>query len=128
MSHKISFVVDDEPSVRTFIIAVLRSNGFQTLEAENGVQALELMPKLGGAVDLLVSDIQVPIMDGIALAASVRKEFPAVPLIQVSGHVEAEQAKRPDCHFEFIQKPFPPATLLRMVSKVMRSNSTTSID
>jgi CheY-like chemotaxis protein len=57
-------VVDDEPSVRNFIRAVLRSDGFQTIEAENGVQALELMRKLGTGVDLLVSDIQMPKMDG----------------------------------------------------------------
>jgi len=60
MSHKISLVVDDEPSVRNFIRAVLQSDGFQTIEAENGVQALELMRKPGTGVDLLVSDIKMP--------------------------------------------------------------------
>jgi CheY-like chemotaxis protein len=58
MPGKISLVVDDEPSVRTFITAVLRRDGFQTIEAENGVQALELMRKTEPAVDLLVSDIK----------------------------------------------------------------------
>jgi len=58
MSRKISLVVDDEPSVRDFIIAVLQGDGFQTIEAENGVHALELLHKLGGAVDLLDSWIE----------------------------------------------------------------------
>ena len=71
MPHKTSLIVDDEPSVRNFIIAVLQNDGFQTIEAENGVHALELLNKLDGAVDLLVSDIKMPVMDGIKLAWSV---------------------------------------------------------
>jgi CheY-like chemotaxis protein len=124
MSHKISLVVDDEPSVRSFIVAVLQGDGFQTIEAENGVQALEQMRKLGAPVDLLVSDIRMPIMDGITLACSVRAEFPAIPLILVSGYAEIEEAKLPNSGFEFVQLPFHPATLLSVVKKVMRSKGT----
>ena len=125
MSHKISLVVDDEPSVRKFITAVLQNNGFQTLEAKNGVHALELLRKLGGAVDLVVSDIQMPLMDGIALACSVRAEFPAIPVILVSGYSDLLQAHRLHA-FEFVPKPFLPATLSKAVKKVMRLNSTPS--
>jgi CheY-like chemotaxis protein len=128
MSEKISLVVDDEPSVRTFITAVLRSNGFQTIEADNGGQALELLRKLGTGVDLIVSDIQMPIMDGIALACSVRSEFPEVPLVLVSGYAEVEQSKFPEGTFEFIRKPFLPVTLLNTVKKVMRPKSTPPSD
>ena len=124
MSHRISLVVDDEPSVRNFIRAVLRSDGFQTIEAENGVQALELMRKLGTGVDLVVSDIKMPKMDGITLACSVRAEFPTIPLILVSGHAEIEQAEHPDADFEFVQKPFLPGTLLSKVKRVMRPKRT----
>ena len=122
MSHKISLVVDDEPSVRDFIVAVLQSDGFHTIEAENGVQALELLNKLGGAVDLLVSDIKMPLMDGFTLACSVRAEFPAIAVILVSGYAEIEQAKLPNSGFEFVQIPFHPSTLLSAVKKVMMSN------
>jgi CheY-like chemotaxis protein len=128
MSHKISLVVDDEPSVRDFIVAVLQSDGFHTIEAENGVHAVELLNKLGGAVDLLVTDIKMPLMDGITLACSVRAEFPAIALILVSGYAEIEQAKIPDSGFEFVQLPFHPATLLSAVKKVMMSKSTPSSD
>src|SRR5690242_12777926 len=100
MSEKISLVVDDEPSVRTFITAVLRSNGFQTIEADNGSHALELLRKLGTGVDLIVSDIQMAVMDGIALAYSVRAEFPAIPLVLISGFVEVEQSQFPGGTFE----------------------------
>ena len=122
MSHKISLVVDDEPSVRDFIIAVLQGDGFQTIEAENGVHARELLRTLGGAVDLLVSDIRMPQMDGLTLACSVRGEFPAIPLILVSGYAEIEQANLPNSGFEFVQLPFHPATLLSAVKKVIMLN------
>jgi DNA-binding NtrC family response regulator len=122
MLYKISLVVDDEPSVRNFIMAVLQSDGFQSIEAENGAQALELLRKPGTDVDLVVTDIKMPLMDGMTLACSVRAEFPAMPIILVSGYAEIEQAKLPDTGFEFVQIPFHPATLLSAVKKVMMSN------
>ena len=79
MSHKISVVVDDEPSVRNFIVTVLQSDGFETIEAQNGVQALELIRNLGTGVALLVSDIRMEKMDGITLACSVRLSSPPFP-------------------------------------------------
>jgi DNA-binding NtrC family response regulator len=122
MLYKISLVVDDEPSVRNFIMAVLQSDGFQSIEAENGAQALELLRKPGTDVDLVVTDIKMPLLDGMTLACSVRAEFPAIPIILVSGYAEIEQAKLPDTGFEFVQIPFHPATLLSAVKKVMMSN------
>jgi CheY-like chemotaxis protein len=65
MADKKSLVVDDDASVRKFIKAVLQSGGYQITEAENGVQALELLRKQRGAVDLLVSDVAMPMMEGV---------------------------------------------------------------
>jgi two-component system cell cycle response regulator CpdR len=118
MSDKKSLIVDDDPSVRKFIKAVLESDGHQTTEAENGVQALDLLRKACGAVDLLVSDIKMPVMDGIALACSVRAEFPAIQIILISGYAATEQGHQSSTAFEFLQKPFLPATLLTLVKKV----------
>ena len=126
MPHKTSLIVDDEPSVRNFIIAVLQNDGFQTIEAEDGVHALELLNKLDGAVDLLVSDIKMPVMGGIALAWSVRSKFPSIPVILVSGYADIAQTKLPNSGFEFVQLPFHPFTLLSVVKKVMRPKSTPS--
>jgi two-component system cell cycle response regulator CpdR len=117
MSDKRSLIVDDEPSVRRFIKAVLQKDGYETWEAENGLQALELIRELCGAVDLLVSDIRMPIMDGIALACSVHAEFPAVPIILVSGYAAIERG--PHEPYEFLQKPFLPAMLRDAVKRVM---------
>ena len=126
MLHRTSLIVDDEPSVRGYIITVLQGDGFQTIEAENGVHALELLNKHDGAVDLLVSDIKMPVMDGITLAWSVLVEFPSIPVILVSGYADIAQAKLPHTGFEFVQIPFHPATLLSAAKRVMGPKNSTS--
>jgi CheY-like chemotaxis protein len=83
--------------------------------------------RLYKAVDLLVSDIQMPKMDGLTLACSLRGEFPAIPVILVSGYCDIQQAGRLHA-FEFVPKPFLPATLLQAVKKVMRPNSTPPLE
>jgi two-component system cell cycle sensor histidine kinase/response regulator CckA len=107
-----SLVVDDEPAVRRYVIAILQSENFLTLEAEDGAQALQMVRELDGDVDLIVSDIQMPNVDGLNLANAVKKSFPAVPVILVSGN------GRPDAGFEFVKKPFLPATLIGVVRKL----------
>jgi CheY-like chemotaxis protein len=94
MLRKTPLVVDDERSVRAIIIAVLQGDGFQTIEPENWVHSLELLNKLDGAVGLLVSDIKMPVMDGITLW-SVLAEFRSIPVILVSGYAHIAQAKLP---------------------------------
>src|ERR1017187_2072254 len=63
----LSLVVDDEPAVRGLTSAILREEGFQTLEASDGTQALQIVLALEGEVDLIVSDIQMPNGDGLSL-------------------------------------------------------------
>jgi CheY-like chemotaxis protein len=109
---QVCLVVDDEPSVRTYVSAILQQEDFRTLEAEGGAHALQIMQELHGGVDLIVSDIQMPNGDGLSLAQAVRKSFPAVPVILLSGGV------KPEASFEFVKKPFLPATLVRAVRKV----------
>jgi len=108
----ISLVVDDDPSVRTYIASVLRRENFETLEAEGGRKAFEIVQKLGGKVDLIVTDIQMPDGDGITFANSVRMLFPSIPILIVSGCI------RPNAEFEFVEKPFSAATMLNVVRRV----------
>jgi len=114
-------VVDDEPSVRRFISTVLEREHFQTLEAEDGARALQIVQELDGGLDLIVSDIQMPNGDGLSLAHAVKESFPAVPVILVSGYCV------PSGDFEFVQKPFGPATLVKAVRKLFTSRLTTGL-
>jgi len=120
MSDRICLIVDDEPSIRTYLRAILQRERIQSLEADNAAQALSIIHKLGGRLDLIVCDIKMPgEMDGIDLAYSVRNSFPAVPILLISGYGDVESVKHAAANFEFIQKPFVPETILMAVKKMV---------
>jgi len=83
--------------------AVLSREGFQTVEAASGGEALEKIRNSSTGVDLLISDVLMPEMDGIALVRAVRAEFPRVPVILMSGYVNCEQLR--DLCVDFLPKP-----------------------
>ena len=109
----LSLIVDDDPYIRTYVKALLQRDGFQTLEAEGGNSALEIVTRFSGCVDLIVTDIQMPNGDGLSFAKAVRRKFPLVPIILVSGDA------RPNSAFEFVKKPFTSVTLARAVRKLV---------
>ena len=120
MTDRICLIVDDEPSIRVYLRAILQRERIQSLEAENAAKALGIIQKLDGRLDLIVSDIQMPgDMDGIDLAYAVRNSFPSVPVILISGYADVEAVKKAAKTFEFIQKPFVPEAILVAVKKVV---------
>jgi CheY-like chemotaxis protein len=110
----ICLVVDDEPGVRTYISIVLQGGGFETVEAEHGVQALELLRTHPRKIDLIVSDVSMPKMNGQALAAAVRVEYPGTPILLISGYSDA-----PTTDGVVLMKPFLPAELLGAASRAL---------
>ena len=113
MPH-ISLVVDDEPAVRRYITSILQREHFQTVEAEDGVRGLQIVQEFGDAVDVIVSDVQMPNCDGVSFAHAVKEMFPALPIILVSACGE------PNGEFDgFLQKPFGPGALLQAVRKAV---------
>src|SRR5260370_12238597 len=109
----LSLIVDDDPFIRAHIKVLVQREGFETLEGESGNSALEVVKVLRGFVDLIVTDIQMPNGDGLSFANSVRRRFPVVPIILVSG------GARPNTDFEFVEKPFAAVTLARAVRKLV---------
>src|SRR5689334_4552304 len=102
MSEPLCLIVDDEPAVRAFLGAILRSNGIQALEAKTAVDALRVLLQLGEEIDLLITDIQMPgDLDGVDLVYAVRKQFSDLPVVVISG--DAEKAP---IGFPFVRKPF----------------------
>lgn len=92
---------------------ILRGEDFQTLEAEGGTRALEIVEDLVGGVDLIVSDVQMPNGDGLSLANAVRNSFPAVSVLLLSGSGVL------DGGFKVLTKPFSPAALTQAVRSVL---------
>jgi CheY-like chemotaxis protein len=114
MTRPLSLIVDDEPSIRTYIRAILERESYEILEAGSAKQGLEILEDRGSSVDLIVSDVHMPEGDGLSFAHAAAKSFPTVPIILVSGYVNPNEASP----FEFLEKPFSPDDLLRAVQKV----------
>ena len=91
------------------------------IEAENGLDALEALEAEGGTVDLVVSDVVMPEMDGPTMLAAMRKTNPALKIIFVSGYAEdAFEKSLPDGEqFAFLPKPFTLSQLVGAVKETM---------
>jgi two-component system, cell cycle response regulator CpdR len=109
----VTLVVDDDPAIRSYVQSILRAEGFETLEAEDGAQALEVVRMLDGSIELIVTDIQMPGSDGITLANAVRAAFPSVAILLMSGYPRA------DADFPFLEKPFSWAVMRNVVRQVL---------
>jgi DNA-binding NtrC family response regulator len=104
--------VDDEPLMRNLLATVLQENGYAVLTADSGMQAIDVFHKHPGEIDLLITDIVMPGMDGPSLAAELQQSQPGLKVLLISGYCNPEQLS---FGFEFLPKPF---ALLDMVAKV----------
>ena len=110
-------LVEDEEGLRALNARGLASRGYTVLEAGNGVEAIDVLEKSDGQVDLVVSDVVMPEMDGPTLLRELRSRNPGLKIIFVSGYAEDAFQKRlpADGQFAFLPKPF---TLKQLVAAV----------
>ncbi len=101
-------LVEDEEAVRAFAARALRSRGYDVLEAATGVEALDVMKEKGDSVVLVVSDVVMPEMEGPDLLHELRKTYPDLKVIFISGYAEDAFRKKLDGNeeFGFLPKPF----------------------
>ncbi|MER9682391.1 response regulator [Mesorhizobium sp. M0184] len=116
-------LVEDEDAVRMGGMRALKSRGYTVHEASSGVEALEVYEALGGKVDVVVSDVVMPEMDGPTLLGELRKRQPDIKFIFVSGYAEDAFAKNlpADAHFGFLPKPFSLKQLATIVKDMLES-------
>ncbi len=99
-------ITEDEDSLRSFVARALRLDGHETHEAGDGAEGLEKLSQ--GPFDLLLSDIRMPVMDGIELAHQASEQFPGLKILLMTGY--AEQRERADDLaakiVDVVQKPF----------------------
>ncbi len=116
-------LVEDEDGLRALNARGLASRGYTVIEAGNGVEAMEMLEREGGKIDLVVSDVVMPEMDGPTLLKELRKKNPETKIIFVSGYAEdAFQKSLPDPDdYNFLAKPF---TLKQLVAKVKETMAT----
>ena len=114
-------IADDEDSMRTLVARAIAMDGHETVTAQDGAEALEILTREGGAFDLLLTDIQMPIMDGIALALSVARDFPKLKILLMTGF--ADQRERASnlnaIVHDVITKPFLVADIRTAVADAL---------
>jgi two-component system cell cycle sensor histidine kinase/response regulator CckA len=114
-------LVEDEEGLRSLNARGLRSRGYSVVEASNGIEALEVLEERNGAVDLVVSDVVMPEMDGPTLLKSMRERNPDLKIIFVSGYAEDafEKSLPENQQFAFLPKPFTLSQLVAAVKETM---------
>ncbi len=117
-------LVEDEEGLRSLNARGLRSRGYTVVEASNGIEALEALEERDGAIDLVVSDVVMPEMDGPTLLRSMRKRNPNLKIIFVSGYAEDAFAKSLEENekFDFLAKPFALSALVAKVKETMAAS------
>lgn len=114
-------LVEDEDAVRMGGVRALQSRGYTVHEAASGVEALEVLEELNGQVDIVVSDVVMPEMDGPTLLRELRKTHPDIKFIFVSGYAEDAFARNlpADAKFGFLPKPFSLKQLATAVKEML---------
>jgi two-component system cell cycle sensor histidine kinase/response regulator CckA len=113
-------LVEDEDGLRSLNARGLRSRGYTVVEASNGVEAIEVLEAQDGKIDLVVSDVVMPEMDGPTLLKEMRGRNPTLKVIFVSGYAEDafEKSLPANEQFAFLPKPF---TLSQLVAQVKQT-------
>ncbi|HEY4199875.1 MAG TPA: response regulator [Devosiaceae bacterium] len=106
--HERILLVEDEESVRAFSARALKTTGYEVFEADSGEEALEVLDEINNRIDLIISDVVMPEMDGPALLKRVRQRLPDIKVIFVSGYAEESVRKdiEDDQSVEFLPKPY----------------------
>jgi signal transduction histidine kinase len=114
-------VAEDEPDVLTMTTRALRDAGYIVVEAKSGREALELVERHGGRLDLVLADVAMPEMDGPELADLLRRRYPAIPVLLMSGQAsdEAVDPEPGSVKGMFLQKPFSPDELAAKVRALL---------
>lgn len=110
-------LVDDDPMLRPILARALVAGGYAVLTAADGEEALVLASTLNGQLRLVVTDIRMPGMDGVELAAHLARLDSALPVLFISGFAAKTEIPGP-----FLQKPFAPRAFLEQVERMLNSS------
>jgi CheY-like chemotaxis protein len=111
---RIILVVDDDDMLRSLLAQALADAGYAVLTATDGERALALVSDLGGQLGLVITDIRMPVMDGLELADNLANLPTAPPVLFISGFAEGHKLPGP-----FLAKPFLPSALVEQVSRML---------
>ncbi len=118
-------LTEDDASVRAFVERALQMDGHEVLTAEDGAEGLEILTREAGRFDLLLTDIKMPVMDGIALALSAARDFPKLTILLMTGY--ADQRERASgleaLIHDVVTKPFTLADIRAAVADALAAGT-----
>ncbi len=117
-------VVEDEERVRKFASDSLRQYGYFVIEAENGPHALEIVSTIEEKVDIIISDVIMPGMNGVDLVKQLQQKWPNAKVLFMSGYTDDVLSDNPglQTQYPFLSKPFGPVALLQKVRELLVNN------
>jgi DNA-binding response OmpR family regulator len=115
-------VVDDQPMLRLLIARALALEGYRVLEAGNGDEAIALAAKYGDAINLMLTDVQMPGMDGFEAARRVRQRCPGMRTLFMTGHPDSRERAEAE-GLDLVTKPFSPSELLARIGAALASRN-----
>ncbi len=113
-------VVEDEVLVRNFVCLQLQRDGYQVLAASDGVEAIDVARAYTGAIQMLVTDVVMPRMDGLALAERLLEERPGLRVLVMSGKLSSGGREK-EFRLPFLRKPFLAKDLRDKVKEVLKN-------
>ncbi len=121
-------LVEDEESVRRVVARMLEHAGYQLISAANGVEAIALVDRYAGTIDLVVTDVVMPVMKGPAMVAQLCEGRPGLRVLYLSGYTDATVSQNGllDARANFLQKPFASEALTRKVREVLDEPAATA--
>lgn len=114
-------LVDDESSIRMLIRSVLEREGYRVIDAATGREAIDIFRRQSRNIDLLITDVSMPVISGPALVDRLVANGWRLPVLYISGFVDEDLARRVSSRVNLLAKPFPPATLLSRVKGLLDS-------
>ncbi len=126
-AHKTILLVEDDAVLRVFLARALDECGCAVLQANNGMEAARIMAERAGRIDLVVTDLVMPEMNGLSLLTLVRQAYPSVRVLLMSGNGAEllresgllEHASGASPETSFIAKPFEPAVLQQRIRTML---------
>jgi two-component system, cell cycle response regulator CpdR len=114
-------IADDEDSMRLLVARAIAMDGHEIVTAQDGAEALDILTREDGAFDLLLTDIQMPVMDGIALALAAARDFPNLTVLLMTGFADQrERASNLEAIIHgVITKPFSVADIRTAVADAL---------
>lgn len=114
-------LVEDEPAIRQLMARALSGAGYRVLEARTGAEAVAVYERYGADVDLLITDIRMPYLSGVELAAELRRRRRTLKILYVTGYPDDRTSGEPQ-----LVKPFQRDALLGAVERLLKGQAVAS--